>query len=129
MKHFIAALILTMTTASIASAQTAPASKEVTIGLNEVYVPGGFSATTDVYVIASGLFPNSCYKWARAEVTNTTPLMHEVKSIATVSQTMCLMVMIPYTKEIKLGRLQTGDHTLRFVNGDGTYFEKTLTVE
>jgi hypothetical protein len=129
MKSLISALVLMASVSTTAFAQAAPATKEVTIALSEVYVPGGFSPATDAYVIVSGMFPNSCYRWARAEVNNTGPLTHEVKSIATVSQTMCLMVLVPYTKEVNLGRLQTGDHTLRFVNGDGTYFEKTLKVE
>jgi hypothetical protein len=107
-----------------------PTTKELTIGLSEVFVPGGFSPNTDSYVVVSGMFPNSCYRWSRADVTNTTPLNHEIRAIANVAQnTMCLMVMIPFQKEVELGHLQSGVHTIRFINGDGTYFEKTLTVE
>jgi len=39
------------------------------------------------------------------------------------------MVLVPFTKEIRLGKLQTGKHALRFLNGDGTYLEKSLVVE
>lgn len=112
-----------------AFADAKPATKEVSLAVSEVYVPGGFSSTTDAYVIVSGMFPNSCYSWARADVTNVSPLFHEVRAVANVSQQMCLMVLVPYTQEVKLGRLQSGDHTLRFVNSDGTYFEKSLKVE
>jgi hypothetical protein len=104
-------------------------SKEVSINVSDVFVPGGFSSETDAYVVVSGMYPNSCYKWARADVSQAGPMVHEIRSIATVSQTMCLMVLVPYSKEVRLGRLESGDHTLRFLNGDGTYFEKTLTVE
>ena len=132
MKNAISNIVLLASVMLSASAFAAPApsTKEVTLGLSEVYVPGGFSSVTDAYVIVSGMFPNSCYHWTRADVTSTTPLTQEVKAVADVSQnTMCLMIMVPFQKEVNLGHLQTGDHTLRFINGDGTYFEKTLTIE
>jgi hypothetical protein len=39
------------------------------------------------------------------------------------------MVLVPFNKEVKLGKLNAGKHTLKFLNGDGTYLEKTLTIE
>ena len=39
------------------------------------------------------------------------------------------MVLIPYTKEVAIGKLDKGSHTLRFMNGDGTYIEKKLDVQ
>jgi hypothetical protein len=46
-----------------------------------------------------------------------------------VSQGMCLMVLIPFQKDIRLGKLDSGEHQLKFLNGDGTYMERTLKVE
>ena len=131
MKNLIStfALLATVLFSVNSVAAPAPASKEVTIGLSEVFIPGGFSSTTDAYVIVSGMFPNSCYHWTRAEVMHTSKTQHVVRAIADVAQTMCLMVLVPYQREVNLGRLQSGDHTLRFLNGDGTYFEKTMTIE
>lgn len=106
-----------------------PSSVDVVLGISEVYVPGGFSSTTDAYVVVSGMFPNSCYSWKTAQVTTPHPFLHEIRSIASVAQQMCLMVMIPFQKEVNLGKLSTGSHTLRFVGGDGTYFERTLAIE
>lgn len=103
--------------------------KEVQIGVNDAYIPGGFDINSDVYVVTNGIFPNGCYKWKRAEVNHADPYMHEVKSVATVSQGMCLMVLVPFTKEVKLGKFAAGKHTLRFLNGDGTYLEKSMVVE
>jgi hypothetical protein len=104
-------------------------SKIVPIGVSSVYVPGGFGPDADAFVVASGTFPNSCYKWDHTEVTNVDPMTHEIRSFASVAQTMCLMVIVPYSQEIGLGRMASGTHTLRFLAGDGTYFERTLTVE
>ena len=130
MKKYFTTLAIVAAAAFTGSlfAEQAP-TKDVTLSVSEVYVPGGFSQDADAFVVVSGMFPNSCYKWSKADVSNTSQLVHEVKSIATVAQTMCLMVMIPYQKEVNLGRLSQGEHTLRFMNGDGTYFERTLTIE
>lgn len=106
-----------------------PSEKEVVVSVNDAYIPGGFDSTSDAYVVASGLFPNGCYKWNRADVTHSDAFTHEIKSVAKVSQGMCLMVLVPFTKEIRLGTLASGKHSVRFMNGDGTYMEKTLTIE
>lgn len=105
-----------------------PKEKEVVVGLSDAYIPGGFDSTTDAYVVANGLFPNGCYKWKTADV-KTEGLVHEVTSTASVSQGMCIMVLVPFTKEIHLGKLEAGQHTIRFMNGDGTFMEKTMIIE
>lgn len=103
--------------------------KEVIVAINDAYIPAGFDSTTDAYVVVSGLFPNGCYKWKEAEVKHTGTLTHEITSIATVYQGMCIQVLVPYSKDIKLGRLASGKHSLRFLSNDGTYLEKNLVVE
>ena len=128
MKAFILILAV-LTSLSAKAVNTDPSSKDINIGISEVFVPGGFSSTSDAYVVVSGLFPNSCYSWKWAIVTSPTALIHEIKSIASVSQQMCLMVMIPFQKDVNLGRLQSGAHTLRFLNGDGTFFERALKID
>lgn len=129
MKRILASLLLIGSLAGVSAFATEPTIREVTIGVSDVFIPGGFGPETDAYVVVSGMFPNSCYRWSRSEVEHTNPTFHEIRSIATVSQTMCLMVLVPYSKEVTLGRLVSGEHTLRFVNGDGTYFERSLIVE
>lgn len=109
--------------------QQAPVEKEVQIGINGVYVPGGFDTASDVFVVVNGIFQNGCYKWKRADVDHKDSFNHEIKSVASVSQGMCLMVLIPFQKEVRLGKFSAGKHTLRFENGDGTYLEKSLIVE
>jgi hypothetical protein len=106
-----------------------PATKEVQIGVNNVYVPGGFDSSSDVFVVVNGIFPNGCYKWGRAAKKDVDTFNHEISSIADVSQGMCIMVLIPFQKEVRLGKFASGKHNLRFVNGDGTYLEKTMVIE
>lgn len=129
MKSFIA-MSLSILLAGWTQAQAQqPGEKEVAVGINSVYVPAGFDINSDVYVVTSGIFPNSCYRWNRAEVTSKTNHEHEIQTMAMVQSGMCLMFLMPFTKEVRLGKLQAGDHTLRFVSSDGTYLEKKLSVE
>jgi len=107
----------------------APAQREVIVSVADAYVPGGFDSTSDVFVVVNGIFPNGCYKWARADVSHPTQYVHEVRSVASVSQGMCLMVLVPFTKEVHVGQIGAGDHKIRMVNGDGTYLEKDLNIE
>jgi len=111
------------------AAESTPQEKEVVIGVNDAYIPGGFDSTSDVFVVVNGIFPNGCYRWARADVTHPSPTIHEVRSIAKVSQGMCLMVLVPFTKEVRIGQIGAGNHKIRMMNGDGTYLEKDLNIE
>lgn len=130
MKTLIQAMMMIAALGMLSMANAAePKIKEVGVTINEVYVPGGFSSENDAYVIVSGVFPNSCYSWGHSEVTNPGPNFYEVRSFANVTQAMCLMVLVPYSKEVRLGRLPSGEHTLRFINGDGTYMERPIVVE
>jgi hypothetical protein len=104
-------------------------SREVQITVSEVFVPETKKSSGESYVIVSGMFPNSCYTWKGAEVTHKTPKEHEIKVFANVVQMICLMVLVPFSHEVVIGKLESGHHVLRFLNGDGTYFEKNLVIE
>ncbi|MFN3455360.1 MAG: hypothetical protein ACK41T_10410 [Pseudobdellovibrio sp.] len=131
-KNQIAKSIIAMTmilTSFAAVAADKPYEKEVQVGINGVFVPGGFDSSSDAYVVVNGIFQNGCYKWSRAEVSNTDEYNHEIKSIASVTQGMCIMVLVPFQKDVRLGKLSSGKHNLKFLNGDGTYLERSLVVE
>lgn len=126
-RSMVATLVLLTGVSSFAG--DLPAEKEVVVGLNDAYVPGGFDTGSDAYVVSNGVFPNGCYRYKRSEVTHKDDFTHEVRTIAGVSQGMCLMVLVPFTKEVRLGKFAAGKHTLRFIDGNGSYFEKSMTVE
>jgi hypothetical protein len=128
MRALCVSLVFTIIS-SIGFANDIPQEKEVAVGISGVYVPGGFDSASDVYVVVNGVFPNGCYRWKRAQVDDKEQFVHEISSLASVSQGMCMMVLVPFQKEVRLGRMPAGQHTLRFVNGDGTYLEKTVSVE
>lgn len=131
MKSQLSILISGLALVFAMQVKAAPAgtTKDVVVAVNDVFVPGGFASSADAYVVVSGIFPNSCYKWKGATQTDVTKFEHEVSSVASVSQGMCLMVLVPFSKDIRLGKLDSGSHTLRFVSGDGTFLEKTLVIE
>jgi len=108
----------------------APAEREVVVSISDAFIPSGFDVNSESYVVVNGLYPNGCYRWKAAAVaSDETGLTHEVRSLATVRSGMCLTVLVPFTQEVKLGKLRAGDHAVRFMNGDGTYLEKHLVVQ
>jgi hypothetical protein len=121
--------VVSLTLSLAAHARAAASSIDMTVPVNNVFIPGGFDSKTDAYVIVSGIFPNGCYKWKGATVKDVSALEHEITSVANVNQGMCIQVLIPFTKDIRLGQLAVGTHTLRFLSNDGTFLEKNLTIE
>ena len=111
------------------TAQAAGATKEVMIGVADAYIPGGFDSNSDAYVVVSGIFPNGCYRWSRSDVSTLPENVEEVRTFATVQSGLCIMVLVPFHQEVRLGKLAKGTHQIRFVNGDGTYMEKQLVIE
>ncbi len=103
--------------------------KDTIVTISSVHVPPGFDPDSDVFVVASGVYPNGCYRWKNAEVEHENSFQHNIKAVAEVSEGLCIMVLVPFTKEIRLGKMASGKHNLRFVAGDGTYFEKDLIIE
>lgn len=129
MKKLLAIALTALLASTFANANTEPEEREVSIGITGAYVPGGFDSNSDAYVVVNGVFQNGCYKWKRADRVTRDEFNHEIRSIATVTPGMCIMVLVPFQKEVRLGQLPSGKHNLKFVNGDGTYLEKSLIVE
>lgn len=111
-----------------AQAENLP-SKQIAVTVSDVYIPSGFDSKSEAYVVVNGLFPNTCYSMSEAKVADKSTTQHEVQTMATVKPGVCIRVFVPFNKEISLGVLSKGTHTLRFLADDGTSFEKTLTVE
>jgi hypothetical protein len=125
----VIAILMTMLLGATVNATQKANEKEVQIGVSSAFVPGGFDSSSDAYVVVSGVFQNGCYRWNRAEVNNVDSYNHEIKTMATVTPGMCIMVLVPFQKDIALGKLDSGKHSLKFVNSDGTFLEKTMSVE
>jgi len=101
---------------------------EKIVGVTDAYIPSSFDSTSDSFVVVNGWFPHSCYKLKGVEVANIGPFLHELTTKADVTEGLCLTVIIPWHREAHLGKLESGSHKLHFMNGDGTYMEKLLTI-
>ncbi len=106
-----------------------PKSRDVIVGVSDAYIPSNFDSSSDAFAVVNGLFPNSCYRFKETKVEHVGSALHEVTTVANVTEGMCLMVLVPFNKEVALGRLNVGEHQIHFLNGDGTYLEKRLTIE
>lgn len=125
----ITTLIATLTFILQAQAQgSVVITRDVVVSINDVFVPGDLNTRAEAYVVVSGIFPNGCYRWKGAEVTHTSMTTMEITSQASVNQGMCIQVLIPFSKDVKLGHLPGGTHTLRFLSNDGTYLERQLVI-
>lgn len=123
MKKIFLVMMALVTFSSLAMA------KEQVVGMNDAYIPSGFDSKSEAFVVVSGIFPSGCYQWKTGKVEHVSPVLHEVRAVANMFEGLCIMVMVPYQKEVQLGKLAAGDHTIRFMNGDGTFFEKKLNIE
>lgn len=112
----------------IKSANPKPIEKIVSV--TQVFMQEHFRAGENVYAVMSGLFPNGCYVYQRAEVDkDPRENRYSVKNIALVHQGMCISVLVPFNQQIKFGVLDPGTHHFRFHNGDGTYIDKNVIVQ
>jgi hypothetical protein len=102
--------------------------KETQVNVSDVYIQRSRGVVEAQELLLTGLFPNGCYKWVRADVKHETDYIHEVRAIGKVTQGMCIMVMVPFTKEVDLGVLKEGTHTVRVMNADGTSIEKQFEL-
>jgi len=105
--------------------------KETVVALSGAFVPGGFDSKSDVYVVVSGIFPNTCYNWQGADIVQEAGAKQvDITAKAMVAQGVpCMRVLVPFQKEVNLGQFPKGDYVLRFSNGDGTFFNEPLQIE
>ncbi len=104
--------------------------KEIIASINDALLPTTVEANTEVSTVLSGLFPNGCYRYKQSSVKHDhANKVHEVQTTALVSQGMCIMVLVPFTKEVALGKFEAGAHRVRYMNGDGTYMEKRVVAK
>jgi hypothetical protein len=101
---------------------------EHVVGVTDAYIPSGFDSNSDAFVVANGWFQNSCYKLKGIEVQHIGPMLHEVTTKANVREGLCPAVIIPWHREVQLGKLAVGTHKVHFMNGDETYMEKQIVI-
>lgn len=127
----MAALVLIglITLQNSAQAAVPIKTEETAVSIDEVFVPEGLNSEMDSYVVIAGIYPNGCYSWKRSDVVSRDLYNHIIRPIADVAQAYCIMVLVPFTQPVQLGRLLPGSHHLLFLNADGSYIQRTLEIE
>jgi hypothetical protein len=116
--------------AALPPQEETPPPKTVQMTFHNIFVPEKLVATDETYAVISGDFSSGCYAWSKAEVTPPSQAaIVEVRAYALVAQGQCLEVFVPYSKRVSLGKLAPGEYQIRFKSGDGTYFDRPLTIE
>ena len=95
----------------------------------DVQIPDRFDTTSNAYVVAVGKFRSGCYKWVGADVQQKPNFVTEIRSYASLSQGMCIQMIIPFQARIQLGQLAPGTYQLHFVKSDGSYIDQQLTIQ
>lgn len=129
MRNLIAAvLVLTLANIGVSFAKEGDVHEKV-VTVSDAYIPSNFDSRSDAFVVLNGWFPHSCYKIKEVKVDHVNENLHQITTTANVTEGMCLTVIVPFHKEVQIGKLAVGQHTLRFMNGDGSFMEKTFTIE
>lgn len=104
--------------------------KEILFYVSDTIVPSKVKAHEEVKAVVSGFMPNSCYSYSRSKVEKDEKGKEiSISTFAIVRPGTCLSVIVPFTKEVKLGTLEYGEYKVKFLGPDETSTEKTMIVE
>jgi hypothetical protein len=98
----------------------------VPVGVQDIFVPKGFDDNDQTVVVLDGYLPNSCY-----QIDSVVQTIDEVTKIISLQQMArvypgpCLMALVPFSSEVKLGILSMGDYRIMTNRGN---LESTLNV-
>lgn len=97
--------------------------------ISTIEIPATFNSNSQAYVLAEGRFRNGCYRWVGADVQQKPNWVTEIRGYASVSQGMCIQMIIPFHAQIPLGQLASGTYELHVVRPDGSYIAEHLTIQ
>jgi hypothetical protein len=124
--HFI--LIIGFIAGGVMATPDNTATVDKYVNFTEIYVAQSPAANEVQRLMVTGVFPNGCYRWKGAEVNHIDDFTHEVRGLAQVSQSMCITMLIPFTREVELGILKRGRHVVRAISADGSVIEKRFEI-
>jgi hypothetical protein len=95
----------------------------VAVQAQDVFIPDGFDDNDETVVVLDGYLQSGCYKLAQSEhrIDFQTNTVH-VTQYARKYSGPCIMALIPYTTEVRLGVMPQGDYTVAM--NDGVLTEK-----
>ncbi len=123
----VSTFLLTLFYIGIISVSAAKAddfvAEEVNISAQALFVPNGFDDNDEVTVILDGYLPDPCHRLTDPEVikNNDTKLV-TVQAKALLFKGECPDVIVPFTQEVKVGRLEKGEYLV--LSKDGRHKER-----
>jgi hypothetical protein len=98
------------------------------IEVKEIFVPVGFDSNDETTAVVDGYLPDTCYRLAFNEVSyDATSRTYTVKQYARHFSGVCLEILVPFTAEARLGRLDAGDYKVASASGVATVQDLTVT--
>ncbi len=104
-----------------------PIPEHVDIESKFIFAPVGFDSNDDVMIILDGYLPNTCYRLSPALVDGLGTPTLKVQARAYVAGSNCLPFTVPFTQEVRLGRLAASPNYSVSTNGGG--LREILAVE
>lgn len=102
--------------------------EQVSIGLNNVYVPKGFDANDSVEIVVVGELPNTCYlrPHGNAKIIGRDVIIEMEATKLSGPDVNCIMALVPYVVSVPLGQMNEGHYDI-WVNA-GTTSETSSSI-
>tara|TARA_Y100001935_G_C17281084_1_gene497534 strand:- start:350 stop:757 length:408 start_codon:yes stop_codon:yes gene_type:complete len=105
------------------------AEETVEIGIAEFLIPDDLKSSEDALIlIRSTTPPGGCRKWAGYSVTHMSDFVHSMKAFSTFKN-QCFSQMAFFVKEVDMGQLKPGTHTIKYLNSHGDPSEVIFYVD
>ncbi|MCB0379418.1 MAG: hypothetical protein KDD33_13070 [Bdellovibrionales bacterium] len=100
--------------------------KIISYAPSAVYAPTGFDSNDNTEIVFEGIFPNACYRVGLTyfNVDEVNKKVFVTDTAHFFENTMCAEMIVPYTKDIKMGVLEPGNYTVYFKNSRGMFNEE-----
>ncbi|MEQ1663975.1 MAG: hypothetical protein ABL927_01210 [Bdellovibrionales bacterium] len=90
------------------------APEQVSVPLENAYIPGGFDSNDRAQVVVEGHFPNTCYRQGPY-----TKILDAKSNELSINQTafkykgMCLMMLVPFTETVQVGIMGANNYKVK----------------
>ncbi len=128
MKYIKLVAIIMLAASNLVLAKEGDVHEEI-VAINDISIPAQFHSESEVYIFVFGWLPSSCYELKEIKIEHLSATLHQVSARALVVEAICLAIIIPFQREIHLGKMVAGEHILRFLNNNGTSWEEKLRIE
>ncbi|MGZ3723464.1 MAG: hypothetical protein ACXVA9_11065 [Bdellovibrionales bacterium] len=102
--------------------------RTVNLGIAHIVVPDNLGAKEIVVVAAGNLPPNGCQRWDSYSINHESAYVHVLSARAKFKE-FCAGTIWPFAREINLGNLEPGVHTIKYMDENLQAAEFTFEVK